>query len=90
MFIVKIFFWLIMIIMTFIGTIFMIYLYNDLGISFLITIPIFIFLWIVLLIVLAKFFNDKWKVMEFESKRHIEAFFKDKEDKGERRINRTK
>ena len=49
MYIVKIFFWLIMIIMTFIGTIFMIYLNNDLGISFLITIPIFILLWTVLL-----------------------------------------
>ena len=79
-----------MIIMIFIGSIFMIYLNNDSGISFVITIPIFIFLWIALLIVLAKFFNDKWKVMEFETKRHIEAFFKEKEDKGERRINRTK
>ena len=49
-----------------------------------------LFLWTVLLIVLAKFFNYKWKVMEFETKRHIEAFFKEKEDKGERRINRTK
>lgn len=79
-----------MIIMIFIGSIFIIYLNNDLGISFVITIPIFIFLWTALLIVLAKFINDKWKVMEFETKRHIEAFFKEKEDKGERRINRIK
>ena len=90
MLIVKTFFWIIMIIMIFIGSIFIIYLNNDLGISFVITIPIFIFLWTTFLIVLAKFFNDKWKVMEFETKRHIEAFFKEKEDKGERRINRTK
>ena len=79
-----------MIIMIFIGSIFIIYLNNDLGISFVIIIPIFIFLWTALLIVLAKFFNDKWKVMEFETKRHIEAFFKEKEDKGESRINRIK
>ena len=64
-----------MIIMIFIGSIFMIYLNNDSGISFVITIPIFLFLWTTLLIVLAKFFNDKWKVMEFETKRNIEAFF---------------
>lgn len=79
-----------MIIMIFIGSIFIIYLNNDLGISIVITIPIFIFLWTALLIVLAKFINDKWKVMEFETKRNIEAFFKEKEDKGERRINRIK
>ena len=90
MLIVKTFFWIIMIIMIFIGSIFMIYLNNDSGIPFVITIPIFIFLWTALLIVLAKFINDKWKVMEFETKRHIEAFFKEKEDKGERRINRIK
>ena len=78
-----------MIIMIFIGSIFMIYLNNDSGISFVITIPIFIFLWTALLIVLAKFINDKWKVMEFETRRHIEAFFKEKEANGERRINRT-
>ena len=79
-----------MLIMIFIESIFMIYLNNDSGISFVITIPIFIFLWTALLIVLAKFINDKWKVMEFETRRHIEAFFKEKEDKGERRINRIK
>ena len=90
MLIVKTFFWIIMIIMIFIGSIFMIYLNNDSGISFVITIPIFLFLWTALLIVLAKFFNYKWKVMEFETKRNIEAFFKEKEDKGERRINRIK
>ena len=90
MLIVKTFFWIIMIIMIFIGSIFMIYLNNDSGISFVITIPIFLLLWTALLIVLAKFFNYKWKVMEFETKRHIEAFFKEKEEKGERRINRTK
>ena len=39
---------------------------------------------------ISKFFNDKWKVMEFETKTHIEAFFKEKEDKGERRFNRIK
>ena len=90
MLIVKTFFWIIMIIMIFIGSIFIIYLNNDLGISFVITIPIFIFLWTALLIVLAKFFNYKWKVMEFETKRNIESFFKEKEDKGEKRINRIK
>lgn len=90
MLIVKTFFWIIMIIMIFIGSIFMIYLNNDSGISFVITIPIFLFLWIALLFVLAKFFNYKWKVMEFETKRHIEVFFKEKEEKGERPINRTK
>ena len=90
MLIVKTFFWIIMIIMIFIGSIFIIYLNNDLGISFVITIPIFIFLWTALLIVLSKFFNDKWKVMEFETKRNIESFFKEKEDKGEKRINRIK
>tara|TARA_B100000287_G_C20546318_1_gene746688 strand:+ start:907 stop:1122 length:216 start_codon:yes stop_codon:yes gene_type:complete len=68
--------------------IFIIYLKSSSGISFGITIPIFIFLWPILLIAFAKFFNDKWKVMEFETKRHIEAFFKEKEEKGERRINR--
>ena len=61
--VLKTFFWIIMIIMIFIGSIFMIYLNNDSGISFEITIPIFIFLWTALLIVLAKFFNYKWRVI---------------------------
>ena len=88
MFFVRTFFWLIVITITCIGMIFIIYLKSASGISFGITIPIFIILWPILLIALAKFFNDKWKVMEFETKRHIEAFFKEKEEKGERRINR--
>ena len=89
MFFVITFFWLIVFTITFIGSIFMIYLKSALGISFGISIPIFIFLWLILLIEFAKFFNNKWKVMEFETKRHIKAFFEEKEEKGERRINRS-
>ena len=75
--------------MAYIGSVFIIYLKSNSGISFGITIPIFLFLWPILLVALAKFFNDKWKVMEFETKRHIETFFKEKKENVERRNNRT-
>ena len=75
--------------MTYIGSILIICFKSNSVFSFGITIPIFLFLWPILLVALAKFFNDKWVVMELETKKHIETFFKEKKENVERRNNRT-